>query len=51
MFIFQENVNIYFKMKKIKINRSNLISEIITEIYDKHWYMNSFVTVAGNLRN
>ena len=26
----------YFKMKKIKINRSNLISEIITEIYDKH---------------
>ena len=29
----------------------DLINAIITEIYDKHGYMNSFVTIAGKLKN
>ncbi len=36
-----------FKNQQNKIKCMNLINEIITEIYDKHGYMNSFVTVAG----
>ena len=36
-----------FKNRENKIKSMNLINEIITEIYDKHGYMNSFVTVAG----
>lgn len=36
-----------FKNKENKKKSMNLINEIITEIYDKHGYMNSFVTVAG----
>ena len=36
-----------FKNKENKKKSMDLINEIITEIYDKHGYMNSFVTVAG----
>ena len=36
-----------FKNKENKKRSMNLINEVITEIYDKHGYMNSFVTVAG----
>ena len=36
-----------FKNKENKQKSMDLINEIITEIYDKHGYMNSFVTVAG----
>ena len=36
-----------FKNKENKKRSMTLINEIITEIYDKHGYMNSFVTVAG----
>ena len=39
-----------FKNKQNKIKSMNLINEIITEIYDKHGYMNSFVTVAGKAK-
>ena len=36
-----------FKNKENKKRSMNLINEVITEIYDKHGYLNSFVTVAG----
>ena len=36
-----------FKNKENKKRSMSLINEVITEIYDKHGYMNSFVTVAG----
>ena len=36
-----------FKNKENKKRSMTLINEVITEIYDKHGYMNSFVTVAG----
>jgi hypothetical protein len=36
-----------FKNKENKKRSMNLINEVITEIFDKHGYMNSFVTVAG----
>ena len=47
--------DVYFSRKFIHLFKNNenkkksmdLINEIITEIYDKHGYMNSFVTVAG----
>ena len=36
--------NLFLKNKKRCIE---LINEIITEVYDKHGYMNSFLTIAG----
>ena len=36
-----------FKNEENKKRSMNLINEVITEIYDKHGYMNSFITVAG----
>ena len=36
-----------FKNKENKKKSMDLINEIITEIYDKHGFLNSFVTVAG----
>ena len=40
-----------FKNKENKTKAMNIINSIITEIYDKHGYMNSFVTVAGKSRD
>ena len=40
-----------FKIKKNKIACMNLINDVITEIYDKHGYMNSFAIIAGKSKD